>query len=266
MSRIVTVTVFGVAMAINLVVLARTRYDKADAPPPVPQTQPSDLPAPIAQLKSKIQGKKSDEVLAIIRAQFGMETRSTGSGIYMPQWDIGGGVLTFHPYRGPNFSRGTPNYPWVYPSSGVMLIDTHNSVSDNLPGTYTMSTLLNDYRTRFVVGQVALFGGKYRFEPITETLAYSVKDVSNFFTAYPSGTCRTVYPKNVKQSSMMENLADQSVIVRLEFVAEPANKPAGATLSLDLRIDVRQRTLYFAPRIESPLTYQLEKSWKEFWK
>ena len=65
---------------------------------------------------------------------------------------------------------------------------------------------------------------------------------------------------------MMENLPDKSAIARLEFVANPANKPAGATLSLDLRIDVPQRTLYFAPHIEPPLTYQLDKPWKEFWK
>ena len=221
------------------------------------RTQPPDIPAPITELKANIQGKNPDEVLAIIQARFGGETRNIGSGLSIPQWDVAGGVLTFHPFRGPSFSHGTIT---------VMLIDTQNKVGRNIPGNYQMSTLLDNYRTRFSIGELVLqTDGSYRFKRVGPWLAYYTKDASNFFTAHPSGTYTVFYPKPVQESSVMESLPDKSVIATLKFVADPADKPAGETQAIDLLIDVPERTLYFAPHIEPPLTYQVEKSWEEFW-
>jgi len=253
----------AIAVALNSMTFVTMRCYAADPPTPIPQAQPADLPAQIAELKARIQGKESAEMLAIIQAQFGSPARSIGSGLYIPQWDVTGGVLTFHPWRGPSFSYGT---------SKVMLIDTQNKVGHNIPGNYQMSTLLDKNRTRFMIstsfmiGEVILqVGGRYRFKRVEASLADYTKDVSNFFTAHPNGTYTVLYAKTVQESSVMENLPDNTVIATLEFAADPADKLAGDSHTLDLRIDVPGRTLYFAPHIEPPLTYQLEKSWEEFW-
>ena len=257
------------------------------------QTQPADLPVPIATLKAKIQGKKPDEVLAIIRAQFGREARSIGSGLIIPQWDVAGGLLTFHPFRGPSFNQAGATDRWSF-GGGLMLIDTHNEVGHNIPGNYQMSTLPNNYRNVFWIGEVILqVDGRYRFERMSPLASYT-KDASNFFITHPSGLYTILYPKTVQESSSMENLPDKSAIATLEFVADlvsmggllllsPAVKPFAETLLLDLRINASERTLYLTPRMEpqrsvpapalnlpepmmyEPLMYQLYKSWEQFW-
>lgn len=249
------------------------------------QTQSADLPIQIANLKARIQGKNPDEVLAIIQAQFGRETRSIGSGLYIPQWDVAGGLLTFHPFRGPSFNSAPATDRQPYGEGpNVMLIDTHNEVGHSIPGNYQMYTLPNNYRTIYVIGEVELqVDGRYRFKAVTGMLASYVKDASNFFTAHPAGTYRITYPTAVQESSTMENLPDKSAIATLEFIADAAANPDGETLLLDLQIDTSERTLFFTPRKEpeknvpapklnlpepmmyEPRMYQLEKPWGKFW-
>lgn len=44
-----------------------------------------------------LQGKSSDEIRTAIIDRFGPPTRNVGSGLRIDQWEIAGGVLTFHP-------------------------------------------------------------------------------------------------------------------------------------------------------------------------
>src|SRR5580704_17902674 len=76
--------------------------------------QPPALPPAIVALKPRLQGKTPKEVLAIVTKELGPPTRTFGSGVRIPVWDIAGGTLTANP---PIFTFHELNY-W--------LIDTNN--------------------------------------------------------------------------------------------------------------------------------------------
>src|SRR4051812_974958 len=78
-----------------------------------------------------LEGKDASQVRALIVRQFGPPAREIGSGFQIEQWDVDGGVLTFHSLLGPTFQK-----------QGVFtrLIRTHNPTSVCLFGNYEMVT------------------------------------------------------------------------------------------------------------------------------
>ncbi len=52
-----------------------------------------------------LQGKSPDDIHTAIVDRVGPPTRHVGSGLRIDQWEIVGGVLTFHPLQGPSFTK-----------------------------------------------------------------------------------------------------------------------------------------------------------------
>ncbi len=70
----------------------------------------------------------------MISKRLGPPQRDNGSGVRIEQWDVSGGVLTFHPYTGPTFfNRKAQKF--------FRLLRTTNPVHANLLQSYEMTTL-----------------------------------------------------------------------------------------------------------------------------
>ena len=228
---------------------------------PAPQkrnddAQPPALPPAIVALKPKLQGKTPDEVLAIVTKEFGPPTRIIGSGVRVPVWDIAGGTLTVNP---PIFILNELFY-W--------LIDTKNLAGANVVGSYEMTTVADpaNYGTRFWTGNLRLNAdGSYRFTPSGQNRAERAKRPSNFFFDHPGGTFAIRYPAGVTASSLLEKLSDKSLLATLDFIAD-AKEGAAVKASMALRVDTQNRRIDFASTDATPLTFQMNKEWVEFWK
>jgi hypothetical protein len=77
-----------------------------------------------------IAGKLPDEVRALIIGRFGPPAHTFGSGVRIETWDVGGGVLIFHPASGPSFDEG---------GQRVWLMRTNNPAGLCLYGHYEMA-------------------------------------------------------------------------------------------------------------------------------
>ena len=125
---------------------------------PESNAQVADLPgAPkaIQELSSKIQGRPADKVRAAMIEKFGPVQRDVGSGLQIEQWDVAGGVLTFHPLTGPVFSDSKTKQTF-------RLLRTTNPAGEVLLKGYEMTSLPDpaNYGMRSWLGNLKFGPGK----------------------------------------------------------------------------------------------------------
>lgn len=238
-------------IAVSVIAIAASAIVGADS---APATRPAPLPPPVAAVREKIQGKKPQEVLAIMSADFGKPSRDVGSGLSIPQWDVAGGVLTYHEWVGPTFRAG---------GRTVWLIRTHNSVGDTLTGSFEMTTPPDpaNHGNRFWLGNLDLHpDGTYSMKTGGSGERQDVANAS-FFGKHPRGTYAVTYAEKVDKASLLEDVADGTDVVTLKFTPDQA---AGAEAVYKVRAAVDERQMEIVPA-EGKATFQLEKGWKNHW-
>jgi hypothetical protein len=208
--------------------------------------------APIIEvLIWQAQGKQPDEVRALFAERLGPPDRNVGSGIRIEQWDVDGGVLTFHPVTGPTFDR-----------AGVQsrLIRTNNPAARCLFGSYEMVTLpMGPNETRFWLGNVALStDSSYSFTDSLQNLEQRTAQHDNFFMLYPEGAIEAQYASGVTAETRLEDLPDGSPVAIVTFRTN------------DRRLSVKYRLLAY--RTSMSLAFEIEKSsfrlfkgWVNYW-
>jgi hypothetical protein len=211
-------------------------------------------PAPeIDALKLDIQGKEPDEVRALIVRRLGQPVREVGSGFRIEQWDVDGGVLTFHELVGPWFDR-----------DGVRtrLIRTNNPAAIALLGDYEVSAMPDEPGgTGYGLGDLSLStGSRYTFTLGDKSLESASGQRGNFFILHPNGFTEIKYAGPVTADTRLEDLSDGTVVAIVTFVAR----------------DRQSRQVYRALSYRTSMNLQLEgenlppfrvaKSWVNFWR
>lgn len=207
------------------------------------------VPEPIVSLAKQFGGKSPDEVRELIVRQFGPHHRDTGSGLSIPQWDVFGGVLTFHPLGGPSFfDPGTKKVTGLVP--------THNTVRENLLRSYEMSSR-DDHR-----GQQHWLGSLEFPSPTTYRFTKSPlsANAKNFFTKYPTGTVVANLARGVADETLLESLEGDVPIAKLIFTSADGQKKA----AFSIVSSEQSRSLKFvAPKNND---FEMNKGWENFWK
>jgi len=215
----------------------------------------SQLPPQIEELKSLFPGRSPDEIRRVIVGRFGPAPRDVGSGYQIEEWDVGDGVLTFHPAVGPSF---TPKG-----QSSIHLLATHNPAKKNLIGTYEMYSLAADDPN-----SVKCWLGNLHIQP---DLSYSYKDsrafpaksalqTNNFFYLNPAGTVEIQYAAGVSDEALLEALPSGGVVAWLHFQA----RDGYARQTFSIAMWEPGRRLVFGA--STPLSFEMDKSWESFWK
>jgi hypothetical protein len=212
------------------------------------------LPPQLQQVRSLLQGKSPEDVRKTIIDHFGPAQRDVGSGLRIEQWDVFDGVLTFNPAVGPQF---TPKGQRT-----IHLITTHNPVRTNLLGSYEMLSLPADTnRTRFWLGNLRIKPNlTYSYKDSRQFPEKSAQQASNFFYRHPSGTVEIKYAQGVTDETLLETLPTDSVVAWLHFRAGDGD--GEQTFTITTREPTR-RLVFGAPE---PLSFEMDKSWEEFWK
>ncbi|MBV9656848.1 MAG: hypothetical protein JO295_01940 [Verrucomicrobia bacterium] len=232
-----------------LLLLVAARRVHAQAP------EIADAPKAIQHLAAVIQGKPPDDVRAEIIRQFGHAQRNVGSGFRIEQWDVFGGVLTFHPATGPTFSDPKANRYF-------RLLRTSNPIGANILDGYEMTTLPDPKPdgTRFWLGNLK-FGsdGTYRFIDSRQHPNHRAEQRDNFFMLYPAGTVKVRYVHPVSSDTPLESLPEDTVVAHLNFTS--ADHKHQATFSITS--SERARRLTFGA--DTPLSFYMDGWWKSFW-
>lgn len=208
----------------------------------------------IDRLAAAIQGRSPGQVRALIVQRFGPPARDIGSGVRIEQWDVAGGVLTFHPLSGPTFAKS---------GSVRTLIRTTNPLDLCLFGDYEMTTLPDPANrgTLYWLGNLSLTrDGRYRFTDSGQNLKYRTGQKQNYFLRHPEGSARVEYPAGVTPQTLLESLKDGRRVAILTFTA----RDNSASARYPIVVDVGARRLRFAGT--GTMTFRMDKGWVNFWR
>ena len=205
----------------------------------------------IKRLTQEVQGKGPAEVRALIVRRFGPPARDVGSGFQIEEWDVDGGILTFHSLEGPTFKKG-----------GVLtrLIRTTNPAALCLFGSYEMDTEPEGYPPMlYYVGDVSLSADHYRFRDSGSNLDHRDKQKNNFFMLYPDGLVEVKYASGVSAETRLEDLPDGGPVATVTFFAP--NRRFSATY----RIVANHSAMSLAFQGKG-MPFQLTKGWVNYWR
>ncbi len=216
----------------------------------------SDAPKAVQDLATEIRGKSSDETRAAVIARLGPAKRNVGSGFRIEQWDLPGGVLTFHPGTGPTFAEKKTG-------KNFHLIKTRNPAGANIFSGYEMTTVPDpkNHGNTFWIGNLKVGRGHgYHFVDNGQNTSFRSAQDQNFFMLHPAGTVEVRYVAPTTADTLLESLAEGATVAHLIFTS--ADKKAQATFSITS--SERSRRLVFGA--EKPLPFAMDTGWKNFWR
>jgi hypothetical protein len=205
----------------------------------------------IEALIPQVQGKDASQVRALLIRQFGPPSRDIGSGLQIEQWDVDGGVLTFHPLQGPTFQK-----------QGVRtrLIRTHNPASLCLLGSYEMVTASqSQHGMKYWLGDVVLSGDSYNYTDSHDNLDHREKQRDNFFMLHPKGLVQVKYASGITPETLLEDLPDDSLVATVTFAAPDRR------VSKTYRILSNRTSMYLAFEGDE-MQFRMTRGWANYWR
>ncbi len=203
-------------------------------------------------LVSEIQNKAPNVVREIIVEQYGQGDRDIGSGFRIEQWDINGGVLTFHPATGVYFEE-----------NGVLhsLIETTNNVKEAVFGSYEMSSLPdhNNHGTSYWLGNLELLDGGYSFKRSRTSHEKELVIGESYFFLHPSGTALIEYESESIRGNKLENVKDGSAIATITFTS----KNNVDTIKYNIVTRKSAKMLFFSRK--KGINFKMDKAWGSYW-
>ena len=212
----------------------------------------SNRTSEIVELTAAIQGKSPTEIREIIRKHLGDDSRHVGSGFDIEEWDIEGGIHTYHPMSGV-----------YYRKDGVRrrLLQTSNKVGECLFGSYEMTTApaKND-DSRYWIGNVRLEStGIFHFADSGQFPEQRSGQANNFFLKHPSGKIRVNYSKGITAESVIEQLPHDTQLAEIEFIADDES------VSTTFYIKSNDEFMRLEFKSDSRLPFQMDKGWEHYW-
>ncbi len=206
----------------------------------------------LEMLASDIQKKAPNMVREVIIEKYGQADRDVGSGFSIEQWDINGGVLTFHPATGVYFKK-----------NGVIhsLIDTINYAKEALFGCYEMSSLPdhNSHGSSYWLGNLELSGGSYSFKRSRLSYDKELPITENYFFSYPKGMVRIDFASELIKKSKLESIKDGETIATITFYSEDR----AANIKYNIVTRKLPKMLFFSREKEVP--FKMDKAWGNYW-
>lgn len=212
------------------------------------------LPAEIERLRSAIAGQSPAEVLGIVTDRFGEPTRDAGSGVRIPEWDLAGGTLTYHPHAGVFWTAKGDTFP---------LVTTHNPAGETIFRGYEMVTGPHKKfdGTRFWLGNLTLSReGTYRFADSEANKGQREDQSENFFLSHPTGKCEVKYAAGLTAETLLETLPPGATVAHLTLTSDDGR----ATAVFVLKNDPENMAVDFGG--ENAAMFRMHTSWANRWK
>ncbi len=207
----------------------------------------------ITSLTRSIQGKSPWVIHKLFILKFGWPDRTIGSGLKIDQWDIAGGVLTYHPFRGPVFSKN---------GADTRLVQTNNFVENCIFGSCELTTPPDPANngTRYWLGNVFISpDGNFHFEDSKQNLTIRSEQTNIFFRSNPDGIVSVKYAIGISKQTRLESLEEGTHVASVLF----SSLDGIITQSYDV---ISHRGLMKLEILSGEsMPFQLFKSWINFW-
>jgi hypothetical protein len=205
----------------------------------------------IEALIPDVHDKRPNEVRALIVRRLGPPVRDVGSGLRIEQWDVDGGVLTFHPLVGPSFEKDGVH---------MRLVRTTNRAAACLFGTYEMTTLPEGpHGLRYWIGNVSLRASRYEYIGTRQNLDHRTGQTDNFFMLHPRGSVRIAWTSGATPDTRLEELADGTCVATATFV--PRDNQGNSVY----RIVAYRSSMTLAFEREA-MSFQMDRGWVNYWR
>jgi hypothetical protein len=211
-----------------------------------------DMPCTIQTLACELQGKSPLQIGKFLYEQLG-EPQNVGSGLWIPAWDVGGGMLILHPITGPWFRRE---------GDQVHLLRTNNEVAECLFGAYDLTTMPDTahFGNCYALGTLKLFSsGGYKYEDFRRYTGRGANAGRDFFVLHPDGTAGVQYPDTVTGATRLEDLADGAMVASVTF----SSRGTDSTLTLQFVSSSSAMNIFSETR--KPIPFRLYKGWVHYW-
>jgi hypothetical protein len=207
----------------------------------------------IEALTQQIQGKQPDQVRALIVARLGPPARDIGSGVRIEQWDVDGGVLTFHPMTGVDFERGGV---WA------RLIRTTNPVESCLFGSYEMKTVAEaPHGMHYWLGEVVISPAlQYLYTDSGSNRDHRAAQGDNFFILHPMGSIRVEYGASVGSQTRLEDLRDGTLVATVTFLAKDDQS------AKQYRIVAHTNSMRLEFDADGASHFEMGRPWVSYWR
>lgn len=204
-------------------------------------------PASIQMLAKEIQGKKVDEVSAAIVKRFGPATRTVGSGIISPQWDVESGVLDYRLGLVSFHAKGG-KVVWLTATTNKALL----ALTTN---TFEMTTM-PEPQMRYWLGNLRLKpDSTYEFVDSGQNLDHRTGQKQNFFLTHRYGRFEIHFAPGCTGETVLEDLTAGTVLCSLTFLSTSG----GPQVIYDIIVYPNERRLAFLTK-RRPIIFLMDKS------
>jgi hypothetical protein len=203
-------------------------------------------PTSIQRLAKELQGKKGDEVEAVVIKQFGPAARDVGSGVSIQQWDVESGVLTYSLGLASFLANGG-KVIWLTATANKALL----ALTDNTFEMYTPP----EPQMKYWLGNLRLKpDSTFEFVDSGQNLDHRSGQTQNFFLKHADGWFEIHFAPGCTNDTVLERLTDGTFLCSLTFVS--AN--GGPQVSYDIIVYSSERRLAFSTK-RRPLVFLMDK-------
>jgi hypothetical protein len=241
-----------------LVFLTAAAFMVAGSTPAATATT-EDEAAALQLLAPRLQGKHPDAMRPIIIETFGNADRNVGSGLRIEQWDVAGGVLTFHPLGGPTFEKE---------GAITRLIRTTNLAKDCVFGEYSISTLPDpeNYGNQYGLGGLSIStDGRYRYVDSSQTFLEHVVQPEALFIRHPQGSVTVAYLENVTGETRLEDLPQGTAIAVITLTSADRGSDRGSKEAYRVIAHPSVMRLSLEGEDGRPTPFSAYKGWPRSW-
>ncbi len=235
---------------------------------PLPMSQPhvhvpGTFPAKVAELCKEVnEARNPDEAYRKTFQILGKEHRITGSAVASFEWDVDGGMIECQAGGSPIFVDKAENM--------VPLRRTHNTIDENLFGSFELSAprLSDNEIYTYYLGNVDLFkDGTYGYRDDDAIPKLRYKQAKNYFILFPIGMFEVQLAPGLTGDSHLEDIADKSVVARIDLQGQLADGSFDKPRSLFVRNhQLKYRQLTIESAYGGKLPYSASRSWRNWWK
>lgn len=205
----------------------------------------------IDAIAREIQHQSPAKIRELIVKRLGPPARDIGSGFQIEQWDVDGGVLTFHQAMGPNFTKDNKT---------TRLLITNNLAGIYVKGSYQMTSLGHaPIGVHYYLGDLKISANEYRFvDENKEFLKEHQAQRNTFFFQHPHGKAMVKWKTGFSAVTRLEDVPDGTTIAIVTLSTFDSNAKK------EFRIVSNQSTMSLS--IVAPgMGCSLSQGWLNYW-
>lgn len=213
----------------------------------------SELPNKVTDLQRLLTHKNREEAYKLTIDFLGKPVQKVGSGFRIEQWDLDGGILTFHQTLGPTFRDTSGSITW--------LVTTRNELKANLHNRFEIYSLHEQDPHKngniYWLGNIELFpDGKFAYRDSGRLREYKNTFPKHFFEDHLTENFNIDYSEGISSTDVLEEIPDDKEVCKITFRSGEGSKTFNIVTSRSARM------LRFDSKNQ---VFRMQRGWNTYW-